>query len=311
MRPAFAWLAGLLALPLHAAEAPLSIKEVAAGIYVHAGVQEDWLPGNAGDIANIGFIVGSRCVAVVDTGGSIEVGKRLRASIAATTRLPVCYVINTHAHVDHVLGNSAFIETGKAAPIFVASERYGAALRARETYITRTVQRDFKETLSPADFAYPGVTASAGKPLALDLGGRTLRLEAWRTAHTDNDLSIYDEQTKTLFLGDLLFIGHLPVLDGSLRGWLAVLGDLGQRKDVARAVPGHGEVSHDWPAVLAAEQRYLDALLRDTRAAIKAGRSLQQAVDSITCDGASSWLLVDQFHKRNVTAAFAELEWED
>ena len=292
----------------HAAEPLFSVTQIAPGVYLHHGLQEDWLPGNGGDIANLGFIVGSRCVAVVDTGGSPAVGRRLRASIAATTKLPVCYVINTHAHVDHVLGNAAFI---KDAPAFVASARYGAALGAREDYIAHEVERDFKETLTHADFVAPTLTATAGKPLELDLGGRILRLEAWPTAHTNNDLTIYDTQTKTLFLGDLLFAGHLPVVDGSLRGWLNDLATLRERTDVALAVPGHGETGTAWPAALDAEQRYLAALLRDTRAAIKAGRTLQQAVDSVACDGASSWLLVDQFHKRNVTAAFAELEWED
>ena len=291
-----------------AAEAPLKVAQIAPGVYLHSGLQQDWLPSNDGDIANLGFIVGSRCVAVIDTGGSPAVGRRLRASIAATTKLPICYVINTHAHVDHVLGNAAFV---KDAPAFVASARYGAALTAREDYIAHAVERDFKETLTHADFVSPSLTAAAGKPLELDLGGRILRLQAWPTAHTDNDLTVYDTQTKTLFLGDLLFAGHLPVVDGSLRGWLADLGTLRERTDVALAVPGHGDVGQEWPAVLDAQQRYLAALLRDTRAAIKAGRTLQQAVDSVACNGASSWLLVDQFHKRNVTAAYAELEWED
>ncbi len=302
----------LLVMAFPACAASFNIQQIAPGVYLHSGVQEDWLASNGGDIANLGFIVGGRCVAVIDTGGSVQVGQALRASIEATTKLPICYVINTHAHVDHVLGNPAFIGKGnKDGPAFVGSARYGAALAAREDYITRTVQRDFKQTLGPDDFAMPSLNAAPGKPLELDLGDRKLRLEAWRTAHTDNDLTVYDEQTKTLFLGDLLFVGHLPVLDGSLRGWVAVLADLHQRADVALAVPGHGAVSPDWPAALDAEQRYLQALLRDTRAAIKAGRTLQQAVDTVPCDGALSWLLVDQFHKRNVTAAFAELEWED
>src|SRR6202041_1224284 len=86
----------------------LAVDELASGVYVHRGAQLPLdVPGHD-DIANIGFIVGSRCVAVIDTGGSVRTGLALRAAIRRRTSLPICYVINTHVHVDHVLGNWAF-----------------------------------------------------------------------------------------------------------------------------------------------------------------------------------------------------------
>jgi glyoxylase-like metal-dependent hydrolase (beta-lactamase superfamily II) len=88
--------------------APLDVTEVAPGVHVHAGRLEDWLPGNAGDVANLDFVVGSRCVAVIDTGGTPHLGLRWRAAIERATSLPICYVFDTHAHPDHVLGNAAF-----------------------------------------------------------------------------------------------------------------------------------------------------------------------------------------------------------
>lgn len=81
--------------------------------------------------------------------------------------------------------------------------------------------------------------------------------------------------------------------------------------DVATVVPGHGPVSHDWPAVLDTERGYLQGVLRDTRAAIAQGLTLQQAVDHIVAPAGANWLLVDRFQRRNVTAAYAELEWEE
>ena len=283
----------------------LPVSELAPGVFVHFGAQQDWLPSNGGDVANLGFVVGSRCVAVIDSGGTLQVGQRLRAAVAQQTALPICYVVNTHAHPDHVLGNAGLLAP---ATQFVASQRFNAALSARAPYYLNALRRDFG--LAPTDESVVYATLQVEKTLALDLGGRVLTLTAWSTAHTDNDLTVYDERTRTLFLSDLLFVGHIPVIDGNLRGWLAVMKTLAAL-DVALAVPGHGPASTDWPAALRPQQNYLDALLRETRAAIKAGATLSQAVDRVAGPAAAAWLLAERFHRRNVTAAFAELEWED
>ena len=288
-----------------AAEAPLSIEQVRPGVYVHAGLVDDWLPGNGGDVANLGFIVGSRCVAVIDSGGTPAIGQRLRAAIERVTPLPVCFVINTHMHPDHVLGNSAFGGSSATPPQFIAHAKLAAALAARERTYLNVLQRDFGIN---ATLVYP--TRGIEGDTELDLGGRTLLLHAWRTAHTDNDLTVYDRQTRTLFLSDLLFVGHLPVLDGSLRGWLGVLAEIATL-DVAFAVPGHGAPSTDWPGALSAQVTYLTALRDQTRQAIRLRQTIRQAVDQVARDEAAGWQLADQFHRRNVTAAYAELEWED
>jgi quinoprotein relay system zinc metallohydrolase 2 len=309
IRLGLAWLAGwCCAAPLFAAEmAPLPVQEVAPGVYVHFGAQEEFGPANGGDIANIGFIVGERCVAVVDTGGSLDVGRRLRAAIERTTRVPVCFVIDTHMHQDHVLGNAAFAG-GAKPPQFIAHEKFAAALAARERFYLQALQRDFGSAMSHAQIVYP--TQTVATTLELDLGGRSITLRAWPTSHTDNDLSVYDARTRTLFLSDLLFVGRLPVLDGSLRGWLRSMAAL-RPMVVAVAIPGHGPSSSDWPAALDTQQAYLQALLDGTRRAIKNKMTIQQAVSTVAASAAEGWLLADQYHRRNVTAAYAELEWED
>lgn len=288
---------------------PLDATEIAPGVYVHAGLLEDWLPANGGDIANLGFVVGSRCVAVIDTGGTPQLGLRWRATVARTTPLPICYVIDTHAHPDHVLGNAAFVGPGTQ---FVAGAKFNAAMSAREPYFLRALSRDFGIELAHEAVVYPtlAVDSAGSGTRELDLGGRVLVLQTWPTAHTDNDLTVYDRTSRTLFTSDLLFVRHLPVVDGSLRGWLADMQQLA-KIDAVRIVPGHGPVQAGGAAAWQPQQAYLDALLRETRAALKARKTLSQAVDSVGVEAAAPWLLVDRFHRRNVTAAFAELEWED
>jgi len=303
----------LCAAVLHAAAAAqgsgdaatLAVTEVASGVYLHAGVIEDWLPGNGGDIANLGFIVGSRCVAVIDTGGTPPLGLRWRAAIERTTRLPICFVFDTHAHPDHVLGNAAF--AGPDTRV-VASAKFNAAMSAREPYFLRALDRDFGIRVVHEAMVYP--TLAVDGTQEFDLGGRVLVVQTWPTAHTDNDLTVYDRQTRTLFASDLLFVQHIPVVDGSLRGWLKTMQQLAQI-DAALIVPGHGPTVRSGPDAWKPQQEYLEALLRDTRVAIKSHQTLSQAVDSVGTSAASRWQLAERFHRRNVTAAFAELEWED
>ena len=306
-------LCGTLACAVAAtAPAAAALQPLAPGVYLHRGVLADWGPANQGDVANSGVVVGTRCAAVIDSGGSAAVARRLLTALRQQTSLPVCYVINTHAHPDHVLGNSVFAEAanpGRAPPLFVGHARLGAALAARGSAYLNALRRDFGAADADAVRLVPPTVQVEGT-LTIDLGGgRMLRLTAWPTAHTDADLSVLDERSGTLFLGDLLFVEHTPVVDGRLGGWLNVLAQLRAWRDVKTVVPGHGAPSTDWPGALDKQQRYLEHLQADVRRAIKEGLGLSQAVERIRPDS-PSWRLLDIFHERNVIAAYAELEWE-
>ncbi len=285
----------------------LSVQEVAPGVHVHVGLVEEWGPSSGGDVGNLGFVIGKRCVAVIDTGGTAAIGQALKDAIRRTTALPVCYVINTHGHPDHVLGNEAFVDPFGQGPQIVGHHRLPAALQARGPFYLKALVRDFGPDQSGARIVPPHLTVSS--ILDLDLGDRVLRLRAWPTAHTDADLSVLDLRSGTLFLGDLLFREHTPVVDGRLRGWLAVTAQL-RAEPATLTVPGHGPPTTDGAAALQAQQGYLEALQRDVRAALKAGWTLSQTVQR-TAPAPGSWKLLSAFHARNVTTAYAELEWED
>ena len=77
-----------------------------------------------------------------------------------------------------------------------------------------------------------------------------------------------------------------------------------------RAIPGHGPTAVPWPVAAEPERRYLETLVRGTRAAIKAGTSIAGAASQVGQSERGRWLLFDEFHPRNVTASYKELEWE-
>lgn len=283
----------------------LSLKEVAPGIFVHQGVHEVPDLKNRGEIANIGFVMGTQCVAVIDSGGSPDQGKHLRDAIVAKTSIPICYVINTHVHPDHIYGNKSFQREGVH---FVGHHKLAHAMAQRAPYYSDMAQRDLGMALTNENFVPPDLPVQ--ETLDLDLGGRTLHLRAHRTAHTDNDLSILDDQTRTLWLADLLFMGHLPVIDGSLLGWLQLIEDL-RKMDAAQVIPGHGPVTADWPLALTGEENYLKSLATEIRTAIKSNKTIEQAMSEVGHQHRPDWQLFDAFHKRNVAAAYAELEWEE
>jgi quinoprotein relay system zinc metallohydrolase 2 len=287
--------------PAEAAE----VSEVAPGVFVHHGRYEVQSHENRGDIANASFIIGDEGVAVIDTSGSAVMGRELRDALRAVTSKPIRYVINTHMHPDHVFGNVAFKVDN---PTFVGHYKLARGLATRaESYLTANREMMGEDVLAGTEIILP--TLAVKEPTTLDLGGRTLVLEAEPTAHTDNDLIITDTKTDTLFLGDLLFSVHVPTLDGSIRGWLALLDKLAQRK-AARVVPGHGPKTMQLPQALEPEQRYLATIAADVRRLIKEGKTLPEATKTAGFSERDAWKLFDQYHVRNVTAAFAELEWE-
>jgi len=286
-------------------EIAFAVEEVAPGNFVHYGTLEDRTPANLGDQANIGFIVGSQCVAVVDAGGSLPVGQKLRQAIRAHTSLPICYVILTHVHPDHFFGAAAFRADD---PTYVGHQNLPRALQQRGKFYLNTLKRDLGDLADGSEVIPP--TLLVQDELKLDLGGRTLVLRAWPIAHTDDDLTVFDIATQTLWASDLLFLQHTPVVDGSITGFLSVLDRLGATP-AQHYVAGHGRADLRWPQALEPERHYLQLIVDEVRRALKQRKSIQDAVDTVGLSEEKNWTNFDQFHRRNVTQAYTELEWED
>lgn len=286
----------------------MSLDPVAPGVWVHRGADGTATPANAGRIANIGVVIGPRGAAVIDTGGSRAEAEALMAAVRRLTPLPVTAAILTHVHPDHSLGTGFFHEAG--VPI-IAHARLPEALAARQ----ETYEVNYRATIGEAawhgsSFAMPDRTVAA--PEDLDIGGTTLRLLPQPTAHTDSDLMVWHADSGTLFAGDIAFRDVTPTLDGSLLGWLGVLGE-DPAPALARVVPGHGPLATGWAEATGDTRGYLQALAQAVRAAIAANRPLSAAIPAITealrpAEGRLADF--DDTTRRDAAAAFKELEWE-
>jgi quinoprotein relay system zinc metallohydrolase 2 len=292
------------AISSRAQTANVAVNEVAPGLFVHIGEIALMTRQNEGAIANVGFVVGESAVAVIDTGGSVREGRQLLSTIRAVTNKPIRYVINTHAHPDHIFGNAAFSEKGT---VFVGHKNLPQALSRRgEFYVDAFRQIMGAELIDEVRLVPP--TLLVAGTFKIDLGDRTLTLQSWPTAHSDSDLTVFDETTRTLFAGDLVFLTHIPVMDGSIRGWMGVMSEL-SALPALRVVPGHGPVGK-WPAALDDERRYLETLAGDARALIDRGAPITAAAESAAASERDRWQLFGDYNARNATAAFSQIEWE-
>ena len=281
-----------------------AIENVGNGIYVHHGKHLDIDDGYQGDICNISFVVGSKGVAVIDTGGSLKVGNQLRDAIKNVTPLPILYVINTHVHPDHIFGNAAF---KRDKPQFVGHTKLGDAMQLRQEAYEKLNSRYLGADAKGSEIVIPTVLVK--EPMDLDLGDRSLKVTPYPNAHTNTDISVIDSKTRTLFTGDLLFIERTPVVEGDIKGLIAAIETL-KTYPVKQVVPGHGPVTADWIGALNNEQRYLNAVLTDIRATIKSGGDMGKAMDTAAASEKDKWLLFDIANRRNVNTLYPALEWE-
>jgi quinoprotein relay system zinc metallohydrolase 2 len=291
----------------YATEAVYPIQQVADGIYFHQGAHEDATQENIGAIANVGFVIGETCVAVIDSGGSFLEGQKLRENIKAITTVPICYVINTHVHPDHILGNAVFKED---EPIYIGHEKLPDAMIARASFFERAFSDTLGDAYKGVEFIPPTQVVSVDSPLELDLGERRLILTAYHTAHTDHDIMVYDTNSKTVWTGDLLFADRIPVIDGSINGWISLIEEV-QDLDVNVWIPGHGKaLKANGVDAWQKQLDYLSSMRTQIREIIYNFGTIDEATQTVGSEHHANWLLFDDYHRRNVTAAFVELEWE-
>ncbi len=294
--------AGLARQPSSAAQAQ-DIEEAAPGLFVRVGATEMATAANKDAIANIGFVIGKEAVAVIDPGGSLADGLALREAIRARTALPIRYVIVTHIHPDHILGSPAFAADH---PEFIGHAALPQAIAERGEFYRKGMHDLLGDGGGAAILPDRTVTDKA----TIDLGGRTLEIQAHGPAHSRSDLTVMDLATGTLWAADLLFVTRMPSLDGSVRGWLKELAALKEIK-AARVVPGHGPASLSLSDAAPGVQRYLETLAADVRGVLERGGDLDDAAQVAAQSERGRWQLFDDYNAHNIAQAVHELEWEN
>ncbi len=242
----------LLSATALAQEGEISFKstELAPGLFMLEG-----RGGFAG--GNLGLLTGDDGVVLIDDGLEPLVATTL-AAIEDLTEAPVDFVINTHAHGDHVGANAAL--HGRGATIV-------AHQKLRDRMIAEEAARDALPELTYAD------------SVTFHLNGYTVHAFHVASAHTDGDSVIQFPEVNVIHTGDVMFNRLFPYIDldsgGSVTGFIAAQQlILSLANDDTKIVPGHGELATK-ADLQAAVDMLIDSQAR-VKALVDAGRNLDQ-----------------------------------
>jgi len=223
-------------------EGEISFKstELAPGLYMLEGQG-----GFAG--GNIGLLTGDDGVVVIDAGLEPLTAVTISA-IEAITGKPLDFLINTHAHGDHVGGNAAL-------------HKKGASIVAHEKLRSRMVADNAARDALP-ELTYTG-------EVTFHLNGHTAKVFHVANAHTDGDSAVHFPEVNVIHAGDAMFNKLFPFIDldsgGSVSGFIAAQNKiLSMANDQTKIIPGHGALANK-----ADLQAALDMLV-DSQARVKA-----------------------------------------
>lgn len=225
------------------ASAAARFAEIADRVYVARYAEWD---------VNVGLVVGADGVLAVDTRASERQGREVLDDVRAVApHAPVRWVVNTHAHFDHVLGNASFADATVWAHETAREEMPSAVERIQRLSacdqapdpdhpeLTPQVMRDVaNSTLRLPDRVFSSVAT-------IDLGDRYVELAFPGRGHTGGDISIRVPDADVVFVGDLVEQSGPPSYGSDCYPleWPATL-DLviGQLTPDSQVVPGHGRV---------------------------------------------------------------------
>ena len=211
--------------------------------------------------SNAGLVIGDGTSLLVDTLFDLKLTADMLSSMASlTAAAPISTLLNTHANGDHCYGNQ-LVEGAEiiasAATAHEMTEVPPAMLHALNT-AAGDVGALFRHFFGAFQFGGIEVrlpTRTFHGRLDVEVGGRLVELIEVGPAHTRGDTIAYVPDAKTVYTGDILFIGGTPIVwAGPLSNWVAAC-DLMLGMEIDTVVPGHGPLTDK--AGVAAVRDYL------------------------------------------------------
>jgi glyoxylase-like metal-dependent hydrolase (beta-lactamase superfamily II) len=295
---------------------PVPWRAVVPGVWV-------WLPPDGGDVSatNAGHVVPTSVVIsgrealVIDPGPSQAHGERLRRSLACRFGARVRTIVNTHAHSENVLANSAFadeVAAGRTEIVASGPTREGMAQRCPDCLSSLT-QRVGEAAMAGTRIVLPTRTVARGDELRL--GRWRLHVAQVEHGHTEGDLVLWDATHRIVWAGGLVYQDRVPELaQGRLDGWLAALERLQAQRPqhLISTVWSQAPSREEPPPALAKTRVYLEALREQTLRAMNQGVQPQET-DKVELHAFRDWAGYPARHGFNVLRAWRELEpvWMD
>ncbi|OCS44312.1 MBL fold metallo-hydrolase [Ralstonia pickettii] len=286
-----------------AAPARVTLLRLQDGLYAARAANAEASRANAGEVVPTLVHTTGNGVLVVDPGPHARWGHQLIASIRHITAEPVRWVVNTHAHPEHVLANAAFAQL-QPRPAFLASASTTDLMRQRcQPCLARLTALLGAHVMRETQIVYPEPALRDGD--WLHTGKTAWQVRIYNAAHSASDTVLYAAQRGVLCTGGLAYRQRVPDLqEGSLVGWQQALHALTQLP--ANIVVG---TAIGTPAqMLQPTLAYLDMLASTITRAMETGGDAARALDYVPGDAYRDWRNFHPRHALNVARAWRELE---
>ncbi|WP_304545668.1 MBL fold metallo-hydrolase [Sulfurimonas microaerophilic] len=293
----------LIFIPLLLAfEYKIQPQKVSSEIYCFFGAPQAINKDNNGNMVNSCFVDMGESYLVIDSGPTYNYAKEVYGVMKTIKDQPIAYVINTHAHDDHWLGNSYYKKLGVD---IIGSAQFKNEAKVEVTRMQRNVTKEAYENTTQE---FPNLFVEDKQTLTINKK-TVIFSRVHDKAHSSSDLLVYIPSKSALFAGDLVFNDRVPSLrDGNINRWIEELSKM-KEGTYTYIIGGHGSLVDKHSIDITYE--YLVTLKEELVSALDEGLGIDDAVNSIVMEKFKDIAMYDVLHRQNVETAYRTLEWEE